>query len=248
MRKTEGSGPGITISCMAVSTRRRPWLLDFYGSAIGKKWVMATTGIVGLVYVVFHMIGNWKVYLGAEEINDYAEWLREFPEPLFPAGTFLWLARFGLLVALILHVHAATVLTVTNWKARSVAYESPRDYLVANYASRTMRWSGVIVLLFIIYHLAHLSLGVAHPDFVRGDVYHNMVAGFQSWPVVIAYSAAMVALGFHLFHGAWSMFQSLGINHPTFNNWRRRFAALLAIVVVIGNISMPVLIVTGVVS
>ncbi|MFQ5967108.1 MAG: succinate dehydrogenase cytochrome b subunit [Acidimicrobiia bacterium] len=233
---------------MALSVRRRSWFLDFYRSDVGKKWVMAITGIVGLAYVLFHMIGNLKIFLGAAEINAYAEWLREFPEPLLPRGVFLWMVRAGLLVALLLHVHAATALTITNWRARPVSYESPRSYLVANYASRTMRWSGVIVLLFIAYHLAHVTFGIAHPDFVAGDVHHNMIRGFQSWPVAIAYIVAMIALGFHIFHGAWSMFQSLGINHPTFNPWRRWFAGLFALVIVVGNISMPILIVTGAVS
>jgi succinate dehydrogenase / fumarate reductase cytochrome b subunit len=111
-----------------------------------------------------------------------------------------------------------------------------------------MRWSGIIVLLFIAYHLAQLTFGFAHPDFIRGDVYHNMITGFQSWPVAIFYVVAMLALGLHIYHGAWSMFQSLGANHPTFNLWRRWFAITFAAVIVVGNISFPILIVTGVVS
>lgn len=235
---------------MAIVERTRrttSWFLDFYRSSVGKKWTMAVTGIVWMGYVLFHMIGNLKLYISAEEVNKYAEWLREFPEPALPAGTFLWLARLGLLVTLLLHVHAAYALTVINYRARprAIRYESRRDYLVANYASRTMRWTGVIVLAFIAYHLTHLTWGWTHPDFIEGDVSHNLIAGFQSWPVALTYIGANIALGFHLFHGAWSLFQSVGVNHPRFNEWRRIFAAVFTAVVLIGNLSFPILIVTG---
>jgi succinate dehydrogenase / fumarate reductase cytochrome b subunit len=143
---------------------------------------------------------------------------------------------------------AAAQLTRMNRKARPERYQSPRDYAAANFASRTMRWTGIIVALFLIFHLLDLTWGTANPDFVRGQVYDNVFASFERVPVAIAYIAANIALGIHIFHGAWSMFQSLGLNSPRYNKWRRYFAATFAAVITVGNVSMPLLIVTGVVS
>jgi succinate dehydrogenase / fumarate reductase, cytochrome b subunit len=224
------------------------WIVDFYRSAVGKKWVMAVTGIVLLGYVVVHMAGNLKLYLGAESINHYGEFLREMGEPIFPRTNLLWILRAGLTLAFALHVHAAFALTLLNRRARPQGYRSQRDYLVANYASRTMIWSGVIVLLFLAFHLADLTWGFANPDFVRGDPYGNLVASFSRVPVALLYIAANVALGFHIFHGAWSLFQSIGANNPRFNHWRRYFAVAVAAVVVVGNVSFPIAVMTGVVS
>lgn len=233
--------------------RPRPWALDFYRSAVGKKWVMAVTGIVLLGYVLVHMFGNLKLYLGVDAagvyaIDHYGEWLRELGEPFFPRTVLLWILRVGLVAAFALHVHAAYQLTMINRRARPHGYEASREYLVANYASRTMRWSGVIVLAFLVFHLADLTWGGANPDFVRGDVYQNLVASFSRWPVASFYIVANLLLGLHIFHGAWSMFQSLGWNNPRFNEWRRWFAVAFAAVIVVGNVSFPIMVLTGVVS
>jgi len=226
---------------------RRPWPIEFYRSAVGKKWVMALTGIALIGYIVAHMLGNLKVYFGPEEINHYGEALRDLGGDLVPRTHLLWLLRIGLLGAAVLHVHAAYTLTYTNWKARGGRYQD-RDYAAVSYASRTMRLTGTIVLVFVFFHLADLTWGVgpAPDEFFRGDVYGNLVASFERLPVAIIYIVANIALGFHLYHGTWSLFQSLGWSHPTFNRWRRWGAAALTAIVVVGNLSFPIAVQAGI--
>jgi succinate dehydrogenase / fumarate reductase cytochrome b subunit len=209
---------------------------------------MALSGIVLLGFVLGHMVGNLKLYLGAVHLNEYAEWLRTFGEPVLPRTVVLWAVRVGLIAAFVFHIVAAAQLTRMNMAARPVKYQSHRDYVAANFASRTMRWTGVIIGLFVIFHLMDLTWGQANPDFVRGDVYDNVFNSFERVPVAIIYIVANIALAIHIFHGAWSMFQSLGWNNPRFNQWRRSFAIAFAVVIGIGNVSMPLLIVTGAVT
>jgi succinate dehydrogenase / fumarate reductase cytochrome b subunit len=223
-------------------------LLRFWQSAVGKKWVMAVRGIVLLLFVLGHMVGNLKVFLGAVHLNEYAEWLRTLGEPALPRTVLLWGGRIGLIAAFVLHIVSAYQLTMINRRARPVHYQAPRDYVAANFASRTMRWSGIIIALFLIFHLADLTWGSANPNFVRGDVYDNVFNSFERVPVAVFYIVANIALAFHIFHGAWSMFQSLGWNNPRFNSWRRSFAIAFAVVIGVGNVSMPLLIVTGAVT
>jgi succinate dehydrogenase / fumarate reductase, cytochrome b subunit len=228
--------------------RRLPFFLEFYRSAIGKKWVMAVTGIVLILFVIAHMIGNLKIFLGPEagggfEIDEYAHLLRELFYPILPHGVFLWLMRIGLIVAFALHIHASVALTLMNRRARTLEYQGPRQYLTANYASRTMRWSGFIFLAYLAFHLADFTWGIrpfAPEGWVAGSVHDNLILTFSRWPVTTLYVVANLLLGIHLYHGAWSMFQSLGINNPRFNKWRRWFAQALAVVIVVGNISMPI--------
>jgi succinate dehydrogenase / fumarate reductase cytochrome b subunit len=234
-------------TAQSTGTREPPFLITFYRSAIAKKWLMAITGIMLLGFVLAHMIGNLKLFLGESHLNAYAEWLRDFGEPAFPRSFLLWCLRVGLIAAFVVHIVAAYQLTRMNQKARG-HYESTRDYAAANFASRTMRWTGVIVGLFLIFHLLDLTWGTANPDFHRGDVYDNVIASFERVPVAIVYIAANIALGIHIFHGAWSMFQSLGWNSPRYNSWRRAFAIAFAAVITVGNVSMPLLVVTGVVN
>ena len=232
------------------SAPRRPDhpVVRFWRSAVGKKWVMAVTGIMLLGFVLAHMVGNLKVYLGKAHLNEYGEWLRMLGTPAFPRTVLLWGMRIGLLAAFVLHIVAAAQLTRMNHRARPVRYQSQRDYVAANFASRTMRWTGVIIALFLIFHLFDLTWGAANPSFRRGDPFDNMIDSFERVPVAIAYIAANIALAIHSFHGAWSLFQSLGWNNPRFNASRRTFAAAFALVIGIGNVSMPLLIVTGVVT
>ena len=220
------------------------WVVNFYRSAIGKKAVMAATGIILFGFVAGHMVGNLKLFLGSEALNHYAEWLRRIGEPMLPETAALWIARVALLLAVVLHIDAAVKLTMMNRKARPVSYRK-KEHEAASYSSRTMRWGGIIILLFVIYHLAHLTFGTAHPDFRPGDVYHNVTLGFRNPIVSGIYILANIALGFHLYHGLWSMFQSLGWNHPRFNHWRRNFATAFAIVITLGNISMPIAVLAG---
>jgi succinate dehydrogenase / fumarate reductase cytochrome b subunit len=232
--------------------RRRPgsgiWLLDFYSSSVGKKAVMAVTGIVLLGFILLHMLGNLKVYDDAEHLNAYGEYLREIGEPILPHTGFLWILRAGLVLAFALHIHAAFSLTVINRKARPVRYQGGRDYVAANYAARTMRWTGVIVGLYLVYHLMDLTWGVGGADYERGEPYHNLVSSLERWPIAIVYIVANLALGLHIFHGAWSLFQSLGWNNPRFNQWRKGFAAGFAAIIVAGNVSIPVAIMLGIVE
>lgn len=227
--------------------RRAPYPVELYRTAVGKKYVMAVTGIVWMGYVLIHMAGNLKVYLGAEDINHYGEWLRTIGEPMFPYSVVLWILRVAIYGSILLHVHAAYSLTRMNWE-RDRKYESRRDFIAANFASRTMRWTGVLVALFILWHLADLTWGTVNPDFVRGDVYNNLVRSFERPVVAVFYIVANLALGVHLLHGAWSLFQSLGWNHPRFNAWRRWFAYGFTIVVIGGNISFPLAVMTGVIE
>ncbi len=225
--------------------RRAPWPVELYRSAVGKKYVMALTGIAIMGFVFAHMVGNLKMYLGAAEYNDYGEALRNLLVPIMPRTLVLWLERIGLIAAFALHIHAAYSLTRMNHAARSVGYASKRDYVAANYASRTMRWSGVIVGLYIVWHLFDLSWTGTGYSFHRGDVFGNVTTSLHRIPVGLLYVVANIALGFHLFHGAWSLFQSMGWNNPRFNRWRRNFAAGFAAVVVLGNVSFPILIMAG---
>ncbi|MFQ5846786.1 MAG: succinate dehydrogenase cytochrome b subunit [Candidatus Methylomirabilales bacterium] len=220
---------------------------DFYRSAVGKKAVMAVTGIALFGYVLLHMLGNMKLYLGRESLNHYAEYLRVMGEPFFPYGTLLWIVRIILLVAVGLHILAAIQLTLMNQQARPLGYEQRRT-VAASYAARTMRWGGVILVLFVIYHLLDLTWGTVNTGFIPGDVYHNVVMSFQRWPVAGFYIVAQLALGLHLYHGLWSLFQSLGWNHPRFNHWRRNFAIAFAWLITVGNISFPVAVLTGWIS
>ena len=239
------------------STRKAPWPVEFYRSAVGKKWVMAITGVILLGFVLVHMIGNLKAYIGydaaegAYELDLYGEALRTLLFPLLPRTVPLWIMRIGLILAFVLHVQSAYQLTLMNRKARPTGYQGPREYLAANYASRTMRWSGVLVLLFLAWHLADLTWGVqpfAPEGWERGAVHANFVATFSRPAVAIFYVIANLALGIHIFHGAWSMFQSLGVNNPRFNKWRRYFAITFAGVIVVGNVSLPLAVLAGIIS
>lgn len=223
------------------------WILDLYRSAVFKKYVMAITGLMLFGFVLSHMAGNLKVYAGAEAFNHYAEGLRELGEPFFLRGQFLWVARIGLLVAAALHIWSAFALNAQNRSARPDRYVRER-HQASTYASRTMIWGGVIVLLFVVYHLLHLTLGTVHPDFEPGNVFHNFVVGFQSPLVSSFYILANVALGFHLYHGLWSLFQSLGWNGERFNRLRKTFAVTFALLISVANISFPIAVLTGVVA
>jgi succinate dehydrogenase / fumarate reductase, cytochrome b subunit len=227
--------------------RRKPWFIEFYGTAVGKKYVMAITGLIGMGFITAHMVGNLKTFLGAAHLDEYAEWLRTLGEPALPFGSILWIMRVTLIIALALHLHSAYSLTMMNRRANE-KYVTHRDYVAANFASRTMRWTGIIVLLFLVYHLMDFTWGNANPDFVRGNVYDNLIASFERIPVAIAYVIANLALGVHLWHGAWSLFQSIGWNHPRFNRWRHWFAWGFTIVVVAGYISVPIAIAVGIVD
>jgi succinate dehydrogenase / fumarate reductase, cytochrome b subunit len=213
--------------------------LPYVESTIGRKVVMAVTGVVLFGFVLGHFVGNLTLYLGPEAINGYSRFLHGFLH-----GGGLWVARAGLLASAILHVWSATSLTLESWAARPVAYRrwKAKD---STYASRTMRWGGVILFAFIVFHLLHLTFGTVHPAFEPGDVYHNLVSGFQVWPVSLFYVVAMLLLGLHLDHGVWSMCQTLGLSHPRYKRWARAAARGFAVLIVVGNCSFPVAVLAG---
>ena len=182
------------------------------------------------------------------DVDVYGEFLRELLVPILPRTYFLWILRLVLIGALVLHVHAAYTLTILNRRARPVKYQSARDYQVANFASRTMRWTGIIVLLFLFWHLADFTWGWVNPDYVRGEVYRNVDASLSRVPVAVLYIVANIALGIHLFHGTWSLFQSMGWNNPRFNEWRRGLAAGVATIIVVGNVSFPIAVLAGIIE
>jgi succinate dehydrogenase / fumarate reductase, cytochrome b subunit len=221
---------------------------SLWGTTVGKKIAMAVSGLILIGFVVGHMVGNLKVYQGSEAFNHYAEGLRTVGQPFFSTGQLLWIVRIVLLAAVLVHIAAAFQLTRRARQARAVGYRKYDNDLVFSYASRTMVWGGVIILLFVVYHLMHLTFGNAHPDFIPGNAYHNFVVGFSSVPASVAYIVAMIPLGFHMYHGFWSMLQTLGANNPNYNRYRRPLAAFLAAIVVLGNISFPVAVLTGIVS
>ena len=228
--------------------KRAPFLTELYRSALGKKYVMAITGIVGLGYVFAHMLGNLKLYQSPAEFNAYAEFLRRLLYPILPESAALNLMRLVLVLALVLHVVAAYQLTQMNRRARPDSYRSKRDFVTADFAARTMRWTGVIVLLFLVYHLADFTWHLIEPGGPQPTVYDSVVASFSEPLIAAFYVVANLALGMHLYHGAWSLFQSLGWNNRRFNHVRRSFAIGFTAIVVLGNLSFPIAVQLGIIS
>jgi len=207
-------------------------------SSIGQKLVMAATGVVLSLFVLGHMTGNLLAFQGPDAIRKYALGLRMFP-------ALLWAVRLGLLAAVGLHIWAYWVLSRKSWSARPEGYRVAA-YEESSWASRTMRWTGPVLLAFIIYHILHMTTGTLHPSFDHNfDVYGNLITGLQVAPVAAFYIIAMFALGFHLWHGIWSMFQTIGISQPRHKSIARRLATVFTIVVVGGFLAVPVAILTG---
>ncbi len=217
------------------------WALRFLRSSIGLKLVMAVSGVVLFGFVLVHMIGNLQVYMGPTLLDEYGVWLRALGH-----GAALWVARGVLLAAAVAHVWSAYCLTRLNQKARPEGYRE-RMNRESTLASRTMRWSGVVVLVFIIYHLLHFTIGTVHPNFVHGAVHQNFVVGFRVIWVSAFYMIATLLLGLHLYHGVWSMLQTVGLSHPRYDLMRKRAAAAFAALVTLGNLSFPLAVLTGVV-
>ena len=220
---------------------RRNRAVTFWQSTNGKKVVMAVTGAMMFLFVIGHLLGNLQVFEGPAKINAYSHFLHSI-------GEVLWIVRGTLIIAIILHIIATVQLALRNKKARQIGY-SRKEAINSSYASRTMYWSGPIVLVFIIFHLLQFTAGYIHPEaqFIPGDVYHNLVSGFQVWWVSAWYIFAITLLGFHLRHGIWSMFQSVGIAHPRHTQTMKRAALLIATLIVLGYISIPISILLGLV-
>jgi succinate dehydrogenase / fumarate reductase cytochrome b subunit len=230
------------MSAPAVNPMQR--VVRFYEAPIGKKAVMAITGVILFGYVLAHLIGNLQIYSpNPDQINHYAAFLHN------PSNAaFLWSARVVLLIAVILHITAAVQLWRLAQAARPVAYVK-KDEAATSYASRTMRWSGVIVAAFVIFHVLHLTVGAVVPIQEIGpnepDVRANVISGFQNPAISGFYILAMILLCMHLYHGLWSMFQSLGFSHPRYTPKLKKGAATFAILIAIGNCSIPIAVMTG---
>ena len=214
----------------------------FWASTVGKKIVMAVTGVMMFGFVIAHLLGNLQVFEGPAKLNAYGAFLHSI-------GELLWPMRIILLVAIALHIIATVQLALRNQRARPVGY-SRKQAIHSSYASRTMYWSGPIVLAFIIFHLLHLTAGYIHPGaaYIEGDVYHNVVSGFQVWWVSLSYIVAICLLGLHLRHGLWSMFQSLGTLQPQHTAVLEKAAIVIALLIVLGYISIPISVLVGLVK
>lgn len=234
-------------SATATRSRRTPFFIELYRSALGKKYVMAVTGIIGLGYIFAHMVGNLKLYQGPEALDEYAKFLKNLLYPIVPQSAILNGLRAVLILALIFHVLAAAQLTRMNRLSRPTRYKT-RDYVAANFASRTMRWTGVIVLLFLGYHLADFTWKVVNTAPAGSTLREVVIASFSTPAIAGFYIIANLALGVHLFHGVWSLFQSMGWNNRRFNHWRRGLAIGFTAVVIGGNLSFPIAVLTGFIS
>jgi succinate dehydrogenase / fumarate reductase cytochrome b subunit len=209
-------------------------------TTISKKIIVALTGLVLFGFVIGHLAGNLQVFCGPEKLNAYSKMLHE-------AGGLLWGARIVLLISVLLHIVFTVQLTAANRAARPVSYEMYKPEH-SSAASRTMFWGGVVVLCYIIFHLLHLTTGTVHPNFIHGDVYANLITGLSVWYVALFYIVGNIALGFHLYHGVWSVFQTLGLNHPKYNPWRRCLATASAFLISGGYISIAAAIWMGIVK
>jgi succinate dehydrogenase / fumarate reductase, cytochrome b subunit len=232
-----------SMSALAISPIHRA--VRFWEAPIGKKVVMAITGVILFGYVIGHLLGNLQIYAANhEQINTYAAFLHS-PGNVIP----LWVIRAVLLAAVVMHIVSATQLWMQNRAARPFAYRKKND-VPTSYAARTMKWSGVIVGLFIIFHILHLTVGSVvplAPELAANspNVRANVIQGFQNPAISGFYILAMILLCMHLYHGLWSMFQSLGFSHPRYTPLLKKGAALVAILIAIGNISIPIAVLTG---
>ena len=214
----------------------------FYKSSVGKKVVMAVTGVIGIGFLIVHVLGNLLAFRGAAALNSYSHFLKS-------TGELLWVVRGVLIVSVMLHVIAAYQLTMQNRAARPDGYARYQPQ-AATLASRTMRWGGVLLLVFIVVHILHFTTGTIRPAgfFAPGNVYANVVGSFQIWWVVLFYVVAMIALGAHIFHGAWSSVRTIGFARPSEDPLHRRVALILALFLWLGFTSVPVAVFLGVIG
>lgn len=217
-----------------------------WDSTVGKKMVMAVTGLILIAYLVTHAAGNAKIFFGAEEFNGYAHWLRVMGEPILHREWGLWIARVVLLTSVILHGVTAYQLSKRDREARPTQYVHKRRQ--ASYATRTMRWGGVIVALFVVWHILDLTTGTVHPGFEEGRPYQNVVDTFSTWYGNLIYIVAMLAVGLHIRHGFWSAAQTLGVGSRTRERLLKTTANVLALALTVVFLAVPVGVMTGVVS
>jgi len=216
-------------------------------NSVVKKAVMAVSGIIMLLYLIAHMIGNLKVFTGRESFNHYSEWIRTIGEPAVPAQTTLTIIRVVLVVAVVAHFWAAVSLWRQAKRARPQAYVTKKS-VAQSYASRTMRWGGVIVLLFIIWHILDLTVGAVNPDGADSTPYDRLVASFQNPFITAFYVLALVLLGMHLRHGIWSATQTLGQSNRRRERTVNAFAIAFSVLLIAGYLVVPAAVVFGLVD
>jgi succinate dehydrogenase / fumarate reductase, cytochrome b subunit len=218
-------------------------------SSVALKIFMAVTGILLVLFLYVHMIGNLKIFFGEATFDHYAHWLRSIGTPLLPSDWYLWIQRGGLTVAVIGHIVAATILARRARTARPVKY-AHRPKVQGSYAARTMRWGGVIILLFVVYHILDLTTLTLNPNGEAGKPYANVVADFAPgrWYVTLFYTLAIVAVGFHLRHGLWSAVRTLGQQTARGERIARATALVLSLILVVGYLSVPFAVLTGLVD
>ncbi|MFE6905449.1 succinate dehydrogenase [Streptomyces erythrochromogenes] len=231
---------------MALATRTRTSAPSLWGSTIGKKTVMAVSGLIMLGYLVVHMLGNLKIFFGADEFNGYAHWLRTLGAPFLHHEWALWIVRVALLAAVVAHAVSAYQLSRLDIRARPVKYVHKRRR--ASYATRTMRWGGIILGLFIVWHLLDLTTLTVNERAWAGHPYENVLATFSTWYGNTIYIVAMAALGLHVRHGFWSAAQTLGAGRARRDRTLKALANGLAAVLFAGFVSVPVAVMTGMVN
>lgn len=211
-----------------------------WDSSVGKKVIMAVTGLIWVAYLITHMLANLLVFQGPEKINAYSAFLHG-------TGGALWAARLVLIAALVLHVLAAAQLADRRHEARPVRYAAGREPQASTFAARTIRWGGALILLFLVYHILHFTVGSAHPSFAEANPYSNVATGFRNPVVVVLYLIAVAVVGLHLYHGVWSSGRSLGMSPPSPWPLRRNLAAMLALLIWLGFSVIPIAVYAGVV-
>lgn len=221
-----------------------------YSSSIGKKSIAAVTGLILFGFLIGHVAGNLKVFTGSTaegvpHIDEYGQFLRELGEPLLPFMAGLWIARAVLIVSLVLHVIVVSQLALQSSAARPTKYVRSQK-VASSTPARWMMYTGLLVLVFIVFHILHFTTGTIRlGEFEHGTIYNNLRHSFTIWPVAIGYSVVMIVLGMHLYHGVWSLFQTLGLDNPDRNKALRTFALVMTLVITIGFIVVPLSFVTG---
>ena len=226
-------------------------VVALYRSSVGKKILMAFTGFIWIGFLAGHMLGNLKAFQGAGAFDTYAHHLRILGEPILPYEGFLWLFRAVMFLALVIHVLLSWQTSRMSWAARTTKYKK-QESLNFDFASRWMRWTGVLILVFLVYHILNMTTGTLHAGFeaettTQSFAFHNLVTGLGNPWVAAIYIVAMVAILFHLWHGVWSLFQTLGASHPKYVGWRRPIAVVVSIVIFFGFVSIPMAILTRIV-
>jgi succinate dehydrogenase / fumarate reductase cytochrome b subunit len=218
----------MSVTAVGLTDKRTP---RFYDSTVGKKAVMAVSGIFLFLFVIAHLVGNLQFFEGPEKMNAYGRFLRIEP-------ALLWGARITLFVMVALHIWSSILLAIRKNQARPQSYVKKKA-VSSTYASRTMYWSGPIIAIFVVYHLLDFTFGVANPGYQEGEIYANIVRSFQNPLISGFYILAMALLCMHLYHGAWSMFQTLGVGSPRYTPLLKRFAGVISIAIFLGFVSIP---------